>query len=55
MQVVIGGISKPISARVLHDFESFDHLGGGNVGTGAKIDKISAFIGGDAAIIRNFA
>jgi hypothetical protein len=35
LQIIILSIAEPVSRRILHDFESFYHLGAWNVGTRA--------------------
>jgi len=55
LEGIIFGVTEPVSGGVLHDFESFDHLGGGNVGTSAKINQVAAFVNSNRGFILNFS
>jgi hypothetical protein len=53
LEAIIGSLTKPISRRILHYFESLDSAGHWDMGASAEINKVSISISGDFSSIRN--
>ena len=51
LQTIVGGLAEPVGSRVAHYFEALDQLGGRNVRSSAKIDKIATLVDSDALAI----
>ena len=53
LKVVIGGLTKPVSCRILHDLETFNKFGGWDMGASAQINELTIFVTGDILTFLN--
>ena len=51
---IIGSFTKPVSRRVFHNFESFDHLAWWDMGSSTQINQVTASVGCHFHVICDF-